>query len=40
MLTVNLEETSGSGRKLVTVDMSRPQSNMTEVSLNLTTKHG
>jgi len=36
----NLDWTKGTGRKLVTVDMSSPQSNMTVVPLNLTTKHG
>jgi len=39
MVSQNLG-TRGSGRKLATVDMSSPQSSITVVDLNLTTKHG
>ena len=39
MIIMNLG-TRGSGRKLATVDMSNPQSSITVVPLNLTTKHG
>jgi len=39
MVALNLG-TRGSGRKLATVDMSSPQSSITVVLLNLTTKHG